>query len=124
MASGAITPGAAASPVQPIVNTRKNVPMNSTAYRRMARPFVLSVGVVRPIGTVVPRAGGLHPADRGRDPTTGSNAKEGSTALKPLVSRQAFNTPAWQTSLISVKQGAPGPVKPAAWSAIHGGDWR
>jgi hypothetical protein len=35
MASGAITPGAAASPVQPIVNTRKNVPMNSAAYRRM-----------------------------------------------------------------------------------------
>jgi len=30
--------------VQPIVNTRKNVPMNSTAYRRMTRPFVLMVG--------------------------------------------------------------------------------
>src|SRR4029079_7661018 len=43
MASGAITPGAAASPVQPIVNTRKNVPMNSTAYRCMARPLVLDV---------------------------------------------------------------------------------
>jgi hypothetical protein len=43
MASGAITPGAAAIPVQPIVNTRKNVPMNSTAYRRIARPFALIV---------------------------------------------------------------------------------
>ena len=52
MASGAITPGAAASPVQPIVNTRKNVPMNSTAYWRMARPFGLIVGPLpRPTST-------------------------------------------------------------------------
>src|SRR4029453_16232221 len=52
IASGAITPGAAASPVQPIVNTRKNVPMNSTAYRRMAPPFVLIVGPLpRPTST-------------------------------------------------------------------------
>ena len=88
---------------------------------------------VRPIGTAVPRAGRSHPANRGRDPTTGSNAKEGSTALKPFVSRQAFNTPAWQTSLISVKQGvaAPGPgatsstpVPGADVQALIGISWR
>ena len=38
MASGGMTPGTAAMPVQPIVRTRKNVPMNSDANLRMDPP--------------------------------------------------------------------------------------
>src|SRR4029450_3060115 len=69
MARGAIPPGAAASPVQPIVNTRKNVPMNSTAYRRRARPFVLIVEPLpRPTSTNEASYRGAADAFRRRAP--------------------------------------------------------
>src|SRR4249919_3740032 len=68
MASGAITPGAAASPVQPIVNTRKNVPMNSVAYRRMARPFVPIVGPLRGQGQRMKQVCHTRMQRQGHDP--------------------------------------------------------
>src|SRR5262245_48384781 len=50
MASGGMTPAPAAIPVQPMVSTKKNVPMNSVAY------FLMAV-VVKPIPRVKWRCG-------------------------------------------------------------------
>src|SRR4030095_8052906 len=101
MARGAITPGAAASPVQPIVNTRKNVPMNSAAYRRMARPFVL---IVEPLPRLWHRLFGPSGGER---PSPGDYAAVTGTRGRAIAAARLFMSRASAGSAPSLRVVVP-----------------